>query len=204
MAFQSVPNTLEATIIATQSGEACYNTFYAHKGSTVSQADADGYAELVDIWVGAHWLPLMPGDYIYERTDVRGLTAAIDVASSANANAGNGALSNTNLSNNASLAVKRRSAFTGRGARGRVYIPPPAPENMADDNHISTTFAGLIVAALDAMDTALGGVSLEQVIVHRVAAGVPLTTAVVFSVVEWVVVDRVIDSMRRRLPGRGT
>jgi hypothetical protein len=70
-------------------------------------------------------------------------------------------------------------------------------------NVVGDTFITAITAALNALSENVSEVDFVEVIVHRVAAGVPLAEAVIFTVVEYVVVNNVIDSMRRRLPGRG-
>lgn len=203
MSFQRVPRTCEIVLVGERAGQEIINTFYAQHETDYTLANLVALANAVDTWAGTEWLTEMPADYNYVRTDVRGLNAAIDLSATADAHAGNGALANSGFSNNSSLAVSRRSGFTGRGARGRVYIPPPSSAALADDNHVTADFEAAIVAVLDLMDEAVDGAGFIPVIVHRVASGVPLAEAVVFTLVEWVVVDRVIDSMRRRLPGRG-
>jgi hypothetical protein len=85
-----------------------------------------------------------------------------------------------------------------------VYLPGIGAGALSDNNTVSTTFAGLADTALNAITSAFDSVDWVEVIVSRVAAGVPLTTAVVYTVVEYLIADRVLDSMRRRLPGRGT
>jgi hypothetical protein len=72
-----------------------------------------------------------------------------------------------------------------------------------ESNTVSTEFETALITALNALSTAVEGVGFLPVIVHRVGAGVPLAEAVVYTLVEWVVVDKVLDSMRRRLPKRG-
>jgi len=203
MTFQRVPHTAEIVIVGERGGQEIVNTFYAQMEDGYALADIELLAETVDTWCGADWRPFNGSDYSYVRTDVRGLDASIDLAASNSDHAGVGAHTASPLSNNASLAVSRRSGFTGRGARGRIYLPPPSAFYLTDDNHLSAAGSAGIVASLDAMDEAISATGWLPVIVHRVAAGVPLAEAVVFTLVEWVVVDLVIDSMRRRLPGRG-
>lgn len=203
MPFQRVPNTVEIVIQGVIGGQSCVNTFYGQMDGGYAIADVEDLASVVDGWVAAEWLPVLPANFSYLRTDVRGLNASIDLSASDATSAGVGAQPASTQPNNASFAVSRRSAFTGRGARGRVYVPPLTPGAMLDDNHVSAAWAENFRAALEALDTVISGTGFVPVIVHRVAAGVPLAEAVVFTLVEWVVVDLVMDSMRRRLPGRG-
>jgi hypothetical protein len=203
MAFQPAPDCVEIILVGEVADQTVINTFEAQMDGGYALADVEALANDIDTWVGAEWLHGMSSSYSYIRTDVRGLNSAIDLAASANANAGPGLRSATTFSNNASLAVSRRSGFTGRGARGRIYLPPPPSDALDDDNHISSDYADAIVGFLDLMDDAIASAGFLPVILHRVEAGVPLVEATVFTLVEWVVVDLVIDSMRRRLPRRG-
>jgi len=203
MPFQSVPNAVEIIILGLIGGQQTVNTHYGQHTGAYVQADLDELSNAVDAWVAASWLPLMPSNWSYVRTEVRGLTNAIDLISVNNTNAGPGTAAATPFSNNASIAVKRASSHTGRGARGRIFIPPPTADGLADDNHITDLFAASLTGALDALTAAMATTNFVAVIVHRVDAGIPLVPAAVFTIAEWVVVDLVIDSMRRRLPGRG-
>jgi hypothetical protein len=203
MTFQSVPDTAEVIIDATLNGQKCVNTFYANKPGGYVQADLDELADIVDAWVGAELRPLLSENWTYVRTVVRGLNASIDSEAENNGNAGVGGVGATSLPNNVALSVKRRSAFTGRGARGRVFIGGIPSTALDFPNVVGDTFITAITAALNALSENVSEVDFVEVIVHRVAAGVPLAEAVIFTVVEYVVVNNVIDSMRRRLPGRG-
>jgi len=203
MAFQRVPDTAEIIVRGSRGGQEFVNTFYGQMDGGYTLADVEALATAVDVWCGASWLPNQGENYAYVRTDVRGLDASIDLEASASDNAGNGGQADSGSPNNACLAVKRGSGFTGRGARGRVYLPPPPIGAMESPNTISEAAAANFVTILEALDTAIASTGFLPVIVHRIAAGVPLAEAVVFTLVEWVVVDRVMDSMRRRLPARG-
>lgn len=203
MAFQSVPHTAEIVVRGVMGGQEIVNTFYAQMPGGYSLADIEALAHLVDDWVASDWLPNMAANYTYVETDVRGLNAAIDLQATANDAAGPGAAAASTLSNNATLSVKRASGMTGRGARGRIYLPPMTSAWMTDDNHVSASGVTSIQTMLVGLDAVISGLGWIPVIVHRVESGVPLAVAVVFTIAEWIVVDNVVDSMRRRLPGRG-
>lgn len=204
MPFQRVPDTVEIIVEGVSGDQQIINTFYGQKDGGYTLADLINLADDVDTWVGTDWLPLLSAAYTYLRTTVRGLNAAIDLIATADASAGAGTVTGTSQANNVCLAVKRSSGMTGRGARGRIFVPNIADANLSDDNHVSSTFAAAIVEALTVLDTVISAADFLPVIVHRVSGGVPLTEAVVFTLVEWVVTDLVVDSMRRRLPKRGS
>lgn len=204
MPFQSVPNTAEVIVRWSLAGQQIINTFYGRKASAYTQADIDALAARVDEWVADSLLPTLSSSLIYTGTVVRGLTSAIDLEAENNDSAGAGAGGVSTSPNNKALSIKRRSAFTGRGARGRIFVAGIPDASMASPNAVDAGFAVAMEAALNALQGAMDEVNFEEVIVHRIAAGVPLVPAVLFTLVEYVVVDLGIDSMRRRLPGRGT
>lgn len=204
MPFQEVGDTAEVIIAGTRNGQEIVNTFYAHKPGGYVQADIDALATAVDLWVAGQWLNAVDVAYSYVETRVRGLTAPIDLEGSSNVSAGPGTVAGVPYPNNATLSVKRRSAFTGRGARGRVFLPGLTNANSTDEDHMTAAFAAGVEEVLNNMRATMATVNWVEVIVHRVAGGVPLPAAVVYTVVEYAVVDLVIDSMRRRLPKRGS
>ena len=203
MAFQSVPNTVEIIAEYAAAGQQIINTFYGHMDTPYSIGDIEALANAVDTAIATYVLPTLTTNVSYIATHVRGLNSAIDLEADANAGAGLGTATGASQANNVTLAVKRSSGFTGRGARGRVYWPTVPSNVVGDGGRVSSTFQTAVLAALDAIDEAVIASGFVPVIVHRVSAGVPLVPAVVFTVLEWVVVNAVTDSMRRRLPGRG-
>lgn len=201
MPFQRVPDSVEIIVNGTMAGQRIVNTYFGQMAS-YSLADIEALAAAVDAWAGGLFLTLMPSNYTYNNTTVRGLNAAIDIETTNADSTGAGSFGSECPANNIALSVKRASAFTGRGARGRVYLPVPESAINAD-NTVTTAFGDAAVTILDALDTAISAQGFLPIIVHRVEAGASLPVAVVFTLVEWVVVNYVLDSMRRRLPGRG-
>lgn len=202
MAFHRVPNGVEIIIKGVMAGQQIVNTFYATKEG-YSLADVQNLADDVDTWVHTTWKLLMPGNWTYSATTVRGLNAAVDVEAVGNTHAGDvGSLGNC-PANNMALSVKRSSGFTGRAARGRIYVPVSDDVVETATNTVLDTFVTSLLTALDLLDGVVTADGFVNAIVHRVSGGVPLAEAVVYTLVEWVVVDKVLDSMRRRLPQRG-
>lgn len=204
MPFQPAVNCAEVVVNATLNGQSCVNTFYARKADGYDQTELEALATAVDNWVDTTFKLVMPTSWIYTGTTARGLTSSIDLIAENNDGAGAGENGPSTAPNNKALAVKRRTANTGRGARGRVYLAPPADLNMEDNNTVDETFVTSVETVLNGFRSAIATVDWTEVILHRVAAGVPLEAALALTVIEYVVVDRTIDSMRRRLPRRGS
>jgi hypothetical protein len=203
MAFQAIPNGVEVLLAATLAGQVCNNTlFFTHAGAW-GVDEMQALADAVDDAWGSFVSTYMYQDYHYDQTIVTDKRTDTALQAFAFANAGSGGVTGAPVPNNVAISVKRQSAFTGRSARGRVYIPVGAESHLVSTNVVTDAFAAAATAALQAISDAADDVDWTAVIVSRVHDGVTLPEAVVYTIVEWIVVDKVIDSMRRRLPGRG-
>lgn len=204
MAFQSVPDTAEMTIVGEMAGELIINTYHAKKEGGYTLTDLTDLAHVGDLWWDSDMQVLVGTQYTYLRTHVQGLNAAIDLEAEDSTHTGSvGTQSGGGLSNNATVSIKRSSGFTGRGARGRVFWPALTEDILLDTTHVTSVWLDGVVTALDNLKDAINDAGWLHVIVHRVAAGVVLSPAQTFEVIQYVGVDNAIDSMRRRLAGRG-
>jgi hypothetical protein len=108
------------------------------------------------------------------------------------------------MPNEVSLSISLRTGNRGRSARGRYYQLCIGQEGMDGINTVSATYATASVAAGTALIAALDSIA-PLTIVSYVSNKVPRPGGpVYFDVTSAVLVDRVVDSMRRRKPGVGT
>jgi hypothetical protein len=203
MAFQSIPDAAKAAVIGTMAGQLVVTTFNAKKAGGYSLPDLQALADAVaTAWSGGV-LPFLGAHYTFNRVEAQGLEFENDQEAFSAIGTGVGGNTAAPSPNNACFAVKRRSASTGRGARGRVYLPGLTTTIAPDGVDVDSNWAALMEDGLNAVNAAIAAVDWVEVVIHRVSAGVPLVPAVLFTVVEYVAVDLAIDSMRRRLKGRG-
>jgi hypothetical protein len=104
--------------------------------------------------------------------------------------------------NNVTVAVKKATGRAGRSYRGRTYVVG-LPLGAYSDNRLTTTYATALLDAFDAL-TAVGGPLdiFQLVVLSEVSGGVPRAEGVTTPVTGFAI-DPVLDSQRRRLPGRG-
>jgi hypothetical protein len=107
------------------------------------------------------------------------------------------------LPNNVALCVSFRTNGRGKSARGRNYVPGLVETEVSGSIVASTTTTPVVAAynALKGAGTFTAG--LEWVVVSRFHDNAPRTVALVQPITSVVLVDSVVDSQRRRLPGRG-
>lgn len=200
MPFQAVPNTILLCVRATVGGQDVENTFYAQKATSPTQDDVDAVVAMAAAWWASDWQGAMSDDYVMREMYARSLDSEVAVqATDASMNGEFGDLGSA-TPNNVALAVARRSGFTGRNTRGRIFVAGVPENQVGATMTVFPEYAALITGALDILGAALEEIDLTPVIVSRVGAGATPTVAVVWTILEWVVVNLVVDSMKRRLP----
>ena len=130
---------------------------------------------------------------------MRGLTNENDIVVTDGTSAGAGGLTGSDQAPQVSFALKRASAFTGRSARGRVFMPPMLASQLSDNRTVSTAYADAVTAAHNTLVTATLGADWVHVIISRETGGVQRAAAVGFDVVAYSYTDRVVDTQRRRI-----
>jgi len=113
-----------------------------------------------------------------------------------------GAQSGASLPNNVALVLTKRTQFRGRSYRGRIYHGG-IPETSVTGNTVAAGYVTTAIANytnLLALTTSLG--VWEMVVVSRYTNNAPRSSGI-FSNVTGFTSDGVVDSQRRRLPGRG-
>jgi len=105
--------------------------------------------------------------------------------------------SNTNVHEpaNVTVTISWRTGLAGRKYRGRIYVVPICENNTNDDDTVgSLTVAWLANTAQDLIAKAATA-AIDLIVFHN--ADSTFTKIISF------VIDNILDSQRRRLPGRG-
>lgn len=168
--------------------------------------------DLVDT-IDAYWtstvLPLLNSALEYTETYARGMRLAIDIEARGLTNTGdNGGHSDFPVSNNNSFSVEHNTPSTGRSNRGRHYALAIS-EDQIDQNTLDPAFILAYLTAIAGMGTETAGIGWDWVVCSQYsgvdADGKPIPraagiTRAITSVSKY---DNIVDSQRRRLPGRG-
>lgn len=204
MAFQVVTNGAEVVVHGLAQGEVCMTTlgFIGTPGWLVTDL-ADLVFQVRTAWT-AEMLPLLPAAYVAVEVVGKGLRSDSDFESTiAFAAPGTGDYGGTPLPNNVSIAIAFKTGKVGRSNRGRNYWPLLV-ESVVTGNAVDATYMTSLLSAYDVLQTTVEdeGVFTLSVIsryhnkaLRNPAIGTPVTS---FSFA-----NNCVDSMRRRLPGRG-
>jgi len=204
MPFVPAPNIVELQFRYTNAGEQTENRIHLDVGATPTALDLANINEAAAEWYTGNMPDLQPTSLVLREIYSKSLetqpgpeatyTAGLPIPGTSAFQA---------LPSNASLAVSLRSGETGRSARGRWYWQQLA-ENQVDTNLVTTGAQADILAAMQNLKNAMTDVSATWVIVSYRHNNAPRVGGpVYFTVNSIILVDNVVDSQRRRLPGRG-
>lgn len=113
-----------------------------------------------------------------------------------------GTSTGSHMPNNVAWVVKFITETRGRSFRGRNYIPGLTGESI-EDNLMSTESADTIVTAYQDTFDDLDAAAYIPVVVSRYHLNAPRVAGVATPISSVTYTDLVVDSQRRRLPGRG-
>jgi len=202
MAFQSVPNTIELTFHCICNSEPVVNTFYFLAPAGYEESSVQALAEEGWAWWATEMPAKMPVAFYLNQAIARGLENENDSVYTYEDSDVFGTIASNPTPSNVAYCVSRRSAYTGRSARGRVFIGPLAVSVLqADENLVTSVWSGNLVDSLNTLRTTIHGIlTLTEVIVSRYANKARRTVGVTFPVVNYVATDLRVDSQRARLP----
>ena len=205
MEFVPAPDVIQAELRFLNQGQRCENVLYFQGSAGVNPSLADNLGEALANWWEANFAPTTSNQMSLTEVYMTDLTSNDSFTVSYTAGlpiVGESAIEP--LPNNCAHCVSFRTAGRGRSARGRNYVMGMT-ENDCAGSIISTSVVNAHVTAYSFLPGAGGFVpGLQWVIVSRFLNKAPRTTALVRPVTSVLSVDNVIDSQRRRLPGRGT
>lgn len=206
MPFVPVPGVAQVNVRATLNGEQIENVFcFQYNAPPIDAGELSTLAEVVrDEWI-ANVLPLLTQGYTLREVYAVDLTSADGPTATAVAPPGTiGGEISQPLPNNVALVLTHRTAQRGRAYRGRTFISGLVEGNVAG-NLVDAGWAGTLVAAFNTFIIEIQStVAWVFVIVSRQLDNAPRVTGVATVVTATVLRDNVVDSQRRRLPGRGS
>lgn len=104
---------------------------------------------------------------------------------------------------NATSTISLRTGRAGRAYRGRIYIPGLSEADVQQNDQLASALTSILAtAAFQLLTAGVPSLSAFPVIFHRpLPVGKPLDN--LFQAVTGFVIENIVDSQRKRLPGRG-
>jgi|SRR5688572_12924668 len=206
MPFIPTPNGIQVEMRYSYLGERCENVFWTNwtGGSPPAAADLSTIGELFWEWWDAQIKPIQSANATLREIYVTDQSAADGAAATFTAGLpADGGNVLEPLPGNVSLCISLRTAKRGRSFRGRSYIIG-LTENQVAGNALTAPSAAAWLAAYDVLVSSLAASSNQLCVCSKFSLGLPRAAGILTPVTDAVIVDNVVDSQRRRLPGRGS
>lgn len=203
MPFIPIPFIAQVELIYLWDVQVCQTVLHYDAPNDPAPADFTSFAvSLKGIW-DIHLKPLMPGTLaltgikITDMSTANGPTilysAGMPIA---------GTTGQPSLPNNCAVAITKRTVLRGRSFRGRIFHPG-LQENVVAANQVTAAhMTALLAAYTQFLTVTVGAHQYDMHVVSRYSNNVPRASGI-RTRVESLSSDGVIDSQRRRLPGRG-
>lgn len=205
MPFVPAPNIVMVEARCTLDGQNIENRWHFNAQTTPTAAIVDDITNFVSVWVQNQYFDWLPATVQLREVVGTDLTVENGYQSTiVPSGTVVGAVGGLVLPNEVTICVSLRSAVRGRSARGRSYVLA-LPSAQVTNNTLSSVWVDGLTASfqilIDDMDT--NGFPM-MIVSYRNDKNPRPGGPVYFQVVTAVVVDAIVDSMRRRKPGVGT
>ncbi len=205
MAFVPVPDTAQIDVVYNWDSQIVENVFhYKVLTGTPTIESLTALTDAINAYVQEHLLPLMASTV----TLLRVVGKLLDIAdgafyvSTTGLPAG-GAGGAAPLPNSVSIAYSWRTPLAGRSFRGRTFVVG-LMEGFITGNIVNSANVAILNTAYNGLMGAGADAGWEMVVVSRRHAGAPRITGLATPVTSGFFTNNVLDSQRRRLPGRGS
>lgn len=203
--FIPAPNAASVELIYTSALQVYENRLHVFKGEPYTLTELQALRSLVDNWDSTSWKLARNAGSVLTRIKCRALDevgSPVDEYQLPSPRGGTSGGAALPLSN--TWCVKLVTERAGRSYRGRLYtVAMDAAMLGAGAQSVTLTFANNVVASLEALRTALDGVSQKLCIVSYMKDKSWRDTAEITAVSHITYSDLNVDSQRRRLVGRG-
>jgi len=202
MATRTAENVAAIKTFATLTGKPVMNDFYYEfteppdHGTLVTLLEnfTDAFTEQVLPLLSSNWVG---GEFLaYDMTTEDGANATNDSLSGVV-----GTFAGIPFPNNVTLAIARRNGLRGRAGNGRIFWPGLVEDMLETSNVVLSTVADAMVLALQTVDEAVSIGGGTPVILSFQRDHVVSSAATIYPIDTWLVVDRRIDTQRRRIRG---
>lgn len=204
MAFIPVPNVAQVELVANWDNQVVETVLHYQAPAAMDGAVLSRLANTAIATWAASVRPLCANNLTLFQCKVTDLTTAnspsVTVAATGSMT---GTQSTPSLPNNVALCLTKRTFLRGRSFRGRIYHYA-LPEAQVTGNAVAGAFVTTVLAGWSALLTLVNADgNWEMVVVSRFTDDNP-RSAGIFTPVSDLTSDGIIDSNRRRLPGRGS
>lgn len=200
MPIPNIPTAMKVSLVGSRDTREWVNTFHVHKtnGLPVTAVDMGTIATNVANWYNVNQKIVYPPAILLNVIQIRKLDPldpqALDYTTGLPIG---GSTAGTLEAANVTLSVSKRTGLAGRAFRGRYYIAGVLESfTTADDRATSVLTAALLAGGQQLITIINTSGPYELCLIHNKITLQPTP-------ITGFVVEAILDSQRRRLPGRG-
>ena len=205
MAHVPTPNTVRVCLRYTQNGQQTCNVFHVDVGVDPTESTLRDVADVFKLWWDTDMQTAVTAGTTLDAVEVVDVSAddqegIVDTTGLPL----NGTHIGANMPNNVTLCVKLATGLTGRSRRGRKYIVG-IPDSVIEGpgQEVTPAYRDAIKAIFESLLANLATAGFQWVVNSTVTGGIERLTGLNTPITD-IAVDDTLDSMRRRLPGRGS
>jgi len=205
MPFVAVPGAYSCDLHYTLDGQNIHNIFGVAPLNPAAPFSMPAVVNAIGAWAMEDWMTNFSSDLILQEVSLRnlGFEGAEGVFAD-NVTPTAGSKTTNSCPNNVAFCLTLRTLLAGRSYRGRLYAAGLA-ETDVNRSRLDPVVASEIIASGNALlDQLTTGINAMMVVISRYHNKVPRTPPLFTQVHLVAAFDNVVDSQRRRLPGRGT
>jgi len=202
--FVPAPNTMQVEIRMQLDGQKVENVLHFRHDTDIAAADAAALHTIIDNWWETLIRPQVSVNltlHEFYMTDMSTQTSPTYSFPRTPPLAGQ--MTGECAPNNVAFCISLRTNARGRSARGRNYITG-IPVSVLTLSEVTTVWSSAIEGAYDNLRGLTSSSPWVMAIVSKRNNKEWRTTALIQPVTAVIALDNVVDSQRRRLPGRGT
>lgn len=205
MAFIPVTDAAQVETVFTMRGQICENVYHVQKAGGFTEADLAGLTVVFSNWWTTSMRALHGDSVTLTKVKARDITVSTGPGVELGVSASNvGTAVGSLMPNNAAVAIKFTTGFSGRSFRARIYHMGLVDSQLvvADHNKLLAATVSALVTGYTALKTACTTNSTPLCVASRYHNKAPRSPGIA-TIITGISVDDTLDSQRRRLPGRG-
>lgn len=206
MAFIPAVDTARVAMHFTQDLQQVENVFYVQSIAGWDAASLSTLAGIVKAWWNTSIKPTTSNTVSLNEIDCKDMSSSsgVEIVYSTGLPLVGSSGSPANP-NSVTFAIKLVTGLGGRSFRGRQYIIGLTQGNLnADANTVTSAAMAIYTTGYNALITSLAAAYTPGMVIASFhSGGAPRITATLTAVTAALFADNVVDSQRRRLPGRG-
>lgn len=197
------PTVAEIKMVGTMDGQTVTNRLYFDSPAEWTEEHLLELAAVVASWFGVDLAPLVSLNYVLNQlvaTSMAAINSPQVIVTDGLPLPGTD--THGAAPNNCALSVSLKTGSRGKSGRGRFYLGG-IPANQITASRVAGTYRTAVAAKFNELRLAVLAANARMVVYSTVTGGAPRPTGIAFPVQACEIVDDVLDSQRRRLPGRG-